>query len=97
MELEGPLSSSHKQWKQRREVELHANAKVGGTYNGYFKGGYDKGKVFLDTGTPQKGIVDEWEANFRIRQFEEEGPAYRRYLDDPLTQAGSFLTISEGQ
>ena len=95
VELEGPLSSSRKQWKQRREVELHANTKVGGTYNGYFKGGYDKGKVFLDTGTPQKGIVDEWEANFRIRQFEEKGPAYLRYLDDPLTQAGSFLTISE--
>ncbi len=95
VELEGPLSTSRKQWKQRREVELHANAKVGGTYNGYFKGGYDKGKAFLDTGTPQKGIVDEWEANFRIRQFEEKGPAYLRYLDDPLTQAGSFLTISE--
>ena len=95
VELEGPLSSSRKQWKQRREVELHANAKVGGTYNGYFKGGYEKGKAFLDTGTPQKGIVDEWEANFRIRQFEEKGPAYLCYLDDPLTQAGSFLTISE--
>ncbi len=35
------------------------------------------------------------EANFRIRQFEEKGPAYLRYLDDPLTQVGSFLTISE--
>ena len=94
VELEGPLSSSHKQWKQRREVELYANAKVGGGYNGYFKGGYEKGKAFLDTGKPQKGIVDEQEAKFRIRQFEEEGPAYCRYLDDPLTQVGSFLTIS---
>ena len=95
VELEGPLSSSHKQWKERREVELHANAKVGGTYNGYFKGGYEKGKAFLDAGKPQKGIVDEQEAKFRIRQFEEEGPVYRRYLDDPLTQVGSFLTISK--
>ncbi|MDA7977023.1 MAG: DUF1592 domain-containing protein, partial [Pirellulales bacterium] len=95
VELEGPLSSSHKQWKERREVELHANAKVGGTYNGYFKGGYEKGKAFLDVGKPQKGIVDEQEAKFRIRQFEEEGPVYRRYLDDPLTQVGSFLTISK--
>ena len=94
VELEGPHSSSRKQWKQRREVELHANAKVGGTYNGYFKGGYEKGKAFLDAGKPQKGIVDEQEAKFRIRQFEEEGPVYRRYLDDPLTQVGSFLTIS---
>ena len=95
VELEGPLSSSHKQWKERREVELHANAKVGGTYNGYFKGGYEKGKAFLDVGKPQKGIVDEQEAKFRIRQFEEEGPVYRRYLDDPLTRVGSFLTISK--
>ena len=95
VELEGPLSSTPEQWKQRREVELHANAKVGGTYNGYFKGGYEKGKAFLDTGKPQKGIVDEQEAKFRIRQFEEEGPVYRRYLDDPLTQVGSFLTISK--
>ena len=94
VELKGPLSSSHKQWKERREVEVHANAKVGGTYNGYFKGGYEKGKAFLDTGKPQKGVVDEQQAKFRIRQFEEEGPVYRRYLDDPLTQAGSFLTIS---
>ena len=94
VELEGPLSSSRKQWKQRREVELHANAKVGGTYNGYFKGGYEKGKAFLGTGKPQKGIVDEQEAKFRIRQFEENDPVYRRYLDDPLTQVGSFLTIS---
>ena len=69
VELEGPLSSTPEQWKQRREVELHANAKVGGTYNGYFKGGYEKGKAFLDAGKPQKGIVDEQEAKFRIRQF----------------------------
>ena len=27
--------------KQRREVELHANAMVSGTYNGYFKGGHE--------------------------------------------------------
>ena len=58
--------------KERREVELYANAKVGGGYNGYFKGGYEKGKAFLDTGKPQKGIVDEQEAKFRIRQFERK-------------------------
>ena len=95
VELEGPLDPNRtKRWKQRREVELHANAKVGGTYNGYFKDGYDKGKAFLDTGKPQKGIVDEREATFRIREFEKKNPTYRRYLDDPLTQVGSFLTIS---
>ncbi len=95
VELEGPHSpSTTSNWKQRREVEEHANAKVGGTYNGYFKGGHDNAKAFLETGKPQKGIVDEQEAKFRIRAFQENGPTYRRYLDDPLTQTGSFLTIS---
>ena len=37
VELEGPHPVSPRTWKQRREVEEHANAKVGGTYNGYFK------------------------------------------------------------
>ncbi|MGI9472212.1 MAG: DUF1592 domain-containing protein, partial [Rubripirellula sp.] len=96
VELEGPLNpSSARSWKQRREVEEHANAKVGGTYNGYFKGGHDKAKEFLETGKPRKGIVDEQEAKFRIRQYEEKGPSFRRYLDDPLTRTGSFLTISK--
>ena len=94
IELEGPHSGTRKRWKQRREVEQHANAKVGGTYNGYFKGGHDKAKAFLETGNPQEGIVDEQEAKFRIGAFEEHGPSYRRYLDDPLTKNGSFLTIS---
>ena len=94
VELEGPHSATRKQWKQRREVELHANAKVSGTYNGYFKGGHDNAKAFLETGKRQKDITDEQEAKFRIRQFEEQGPTFRRYLDDPLTKTGSFLTIS---
>jgi hypothetical protein len=94
VELEGPHSATSKRWKQRREVEDHANAKVGGTYNGYFKGGHDNAKTFLETGKPQKGIVDEQEARFRLRQFEQHGPTYRRYLDDPLSQTGAFLTLS---
>ncbi|MGB0600333.1 MAG: DUF1592 domain-containing protein, partial [Rubripirellula sp.] len=94
VELEGPHSATRERWKQRREVELHANAKVGGTYNGYFKGGHENAKAFLETGKRQKGITDEQEAKFRIRQFEEQGPTFRRYLDDPLTKTGSFLTIS---
>ena len=92
IELEGPHSGS-KVLKQRREVEEHANHKVGGTYNGYFKGGHDNAKVFLETGKPQKAIIDEQEAKFRIRRFEREGPTYRRYLDDPLTKTGSLLSI----
>ena len=95
VELEGPLTpSAPKTWKQRREVEQHANSKVGGTYNGYFKGGHEQAQAFLKTGQPQKGIADEQEARFRIRAFEENGPSFRRYLEDPLTQTGSFLTIS---
>ncbi|MEM9645717.1 MAG: DUF1592 domain-containing protein, partial [Planctomycetota bacterium] len=94
VELEGPLNVNGATPRQRREVEVHANAKVGGTYNGYFKGGHDDAQAFLKTGKPQKGIVDEQEAKFRIRTFEEQGPTYRRYLNDPLTKTGSFLTIS---
>ena len=94
VELEGPLNATGRTWKQRREVEEHANAKVGGTYKGYFKGGHDKARAFLKTGEPQKGIADEQEAKFRIRSFEEQGPTYRRYLTHPLTKTGSFLTIS---
>ena len=94
IELEGPHSTSPKTLKQRREVEDHANAKVGGTYNGWFKGGHDQAKAFLETGNPQKGIGDEQQAKFRIRQFEEHGPSYRRYLEDPLTLTGAYLTIS---
>ncbi len=94
VELEGPLDTTAKRWKQRREVEVHANAKVGGTYNGWFKGGNEKAKAFLETGNPQEGIIDEQEAKFRIRTFEEQGPTFRRYLDNPFTKNGSFLTIS---
>ena len=80
-------------YKQRREVELHANAMVGGTYNGYFKGGHEAAQAFLATGKPQKGIPDAQEAKFRIKAFEQNGPSFRRYLEDPLTQTGAYLTI----
>jgi hypothetical protein len=79
--------------KEHREVELHANAMVGGTYNGYFKGGYEAAKKFMETKQPQKGIPDEQEAKFRIRGFEQNGPTFERYLNDPLTKTGSYLTI----
>jgi hypothetical protein len=79
--------------KQRREVEMHANAMVGGTYKGYFKGGYEAAKKFMETKQPQKGIPDEQEAKFRIRGFEQHGPSFERYLNDPLTQTGAYLTI----
>jgi hypothetical protein len=100
VELEGPVggdSSSaragSKTLKQRREVELHANAMVGGTFNGYFKGGYEAAKKFMETKEPQKGIPDEAEAKFRIRGFEQQGPTFERYLNDPLTKTGAYLTI----
>jgi hypothetical protein len=98
--LEGPLNAPTptaptltKTLKQRREVEHHANAMVGGIYNGYYKGGYEAAQKFMETGTPQKGIPDEPEAKFRIRRFEEEGPTFARYLNDPLTQTGAVLTL----
>ena len=94
VELEGPHPDRSNTWSQRREVEEHARAKVGGTYNGYFKGGHEKAQAFLETGNPQDGITDEQEAKFRIRAFEEQGPSYRRYLENPLTKTGSLLTIS---
>ena len=97
VELEGPRapepSTFTKTIKQRREVELHANAMVGGTYNGYFKGGHEEAKKFLETGQPQKGIPDEPEAKFRVKVFEEHGPSFERYLNDPLTKKGAYLTI----
>jgi hypothetical protein len=97
VELEGPHTAEPlavtKTIKQRREVELHANAMVGGTYNGYFKGGHEAAKKFLETKQPQKGIADEQEAKFRVRAFEEHGPSFERYLNDPLTKTGAYLTI----
>lgn len=94
VELEGPHPATPATWTQRREVEEHANAKVGGTYNGYFKGGYEKAQAFLETGEAQDNIADEQEAKFRIRTFEENGPGYRRYLENPLTQTGALLTLA---
>jgi hypothetical protein len=97
VELEGPRAPEPSvitsTIKQRREVELHANAMVGGTYNGYFKGGHEEAKKFLETGQPQKGIPDEPEAKFRVKVFEEHGPSFERYLNDPLTKKGAYLTI----
>jgi hypothetical protein len=85
--------------KERREVELHANAMVGGTYNGYYKGGYTVAKAYLDSDRSKppsafgKGIPDEKEATFRVREFERNAPSFERYLNDPLTKSGSLLTI----
>ena len=94
VELEGPHPAKPTTWTQRREVEEHANTKVGGTYNGYFKGGAERAKKLLETGEAQKGIEDEQQAKFQIMTFEKNGPSYRRYLENPLTQTGSLLTIS---
>ncbi len=100
VELEGPVNANApaapaltKTIKQRREVELHANAMVGGTYNGYFKGGYAAAKKFMQTKQPQEGIPDEPEAKFRIHVFEQDGPSFERYVNDPLTKSGAYLTI----
>ncbi len=96
IELEGPHSSSApKRWKNHREVEDQANRRITGVFDNYFKRGHDAGKVFLETGEPQPkaGVNDQKEAEFRIRRLEREGPTWQRYLDNPLTQTGSLLTI----
>ena len=98
VEIEGPVVATtpalaSKTIKERREVELHANAMVGGTYNGYYKGGYEAAKKFIETGMPQKGIPDKEEAKFRVKVFGEHGPSFERYLNDPLTKTGAYLTI----
>jgi hypothetical protein len=102
VELEGPVASSPpalRTIKQRREVEGHANRMVGGTYNGYFKEGHRVAKAYLDSDRTKppsafgKGITDEVEAKFRVRVFEEHGPSFERYLSDPLTKTGAYLTI----
>jgi hypothetical protein len=95
VELEGPLGATPRRWKNRREVEDQANRRITGVYNGYFKGGHDAGKAFLETGEPQPkaGVKDEREARFRIRRLEREGPTFQRYLNNPLTKNGSLLTI----
>lgn len=86
---------------ERREVELHANAKVGGTYKGYYKGGYSVAKAYLDSDRSKppsafgKGVADETQAKFYVRIFGEYGPSFERYLNDPLTQTGAYLTIHD--
>ncbi len=97
--IEVEASDSPRVYKERREVELHANKMVGGTYHGYFKGGYTVAKAYLDSDRSKpptafgEGIADEQEAEFRVKAFEQHGPSFERYLDDPLTQSGSYLTI----
>ena len=94
IELEGPHNPSRpKTFTQRREVEHHANAKVGGKYENYFKAGYKAGLAFLKDGIPRPevGVKDKEEANFRIGRYNREGPSQLRYLKDPLTKTGSLL------
>lgn len=94
VELEGPHPAKPTTWTQRHEVEEHANGRASGIYNGYFKRGYEKAKTFLETGKAQDGMIDEKEANFRIKEYGKHGPSYRRYLENPLIKTGSLLTIS---
>ncbi|MDE0838822.1 MAG: DUF1592 domain-containing protein, partial [Kiritimatiellae bacterium] len=97
VELQGPIDDSGvpDTWTQRRDVEKHANRKVGGTFNGYFTDGYASGKAFLETGKPNDVIPDEQAAKFRIKEYEKHKPSYQRYLNNPLTKTGSLLTIAK--
>jgi hypothetical protein len=81
----------------RREAEFWANNVVRGTYEGYYKGGYDSAKAWQasDRTKPPRdfGLPDEDEVKFRIMVFETHGPSFAAYLANPLTQTGSLLTI----
>ena len=98
VELEGPLNpKQQKTWKQRRQVEVMANAKVKRKYENYFKAGYDAARAFQKDGIPRPevGVKDEHEAKFRIRRYEMEAPSQLRYLNDPLTKNGSLLGVHD--
>jgi hypothetical protein len=90
-----PLTFDH------RETETLANRVVGGTYEGYYLGGYKVAKAYLDSDRTKppsafgKGIPDEQEAKFRVSVFERHGPGFRRYLEDPLNKTGATLNIFE--
>lgn len=86
--------------KERRESETLANIVVGGTYNGYYKGGYTASQAYLDSDRSQPAksfganIADEDEAKFRVKVFKQHGPSFERYLADPLSKTGALLGIS---
>ena len=92
VELEGPLSSTPNNGSNAVK-EVHANAKVGGTYNGYFKGGYEKGKAFLDAVNLRRVSLMSRKQNFESVSSRRKARSTVA-IYDPLTQVGSFLTIS---
>ena len=94
-EIEGPIPKNPKIWKQRREVEQYATAKVKRKYENYFKAGYEAALAFKKDGIPRPavGVKDLDEAKFRIRRYEMEAPSQLRYLNDPLTKNGSLLGV----
>ena len=96
LEMEGPHDPNRpKIWKQRREVEYYANAKVRRKYENYYKAGYEAALAFQKDGIPRPavGVKDLDEANFRIRRYKMEAPSQLRYLDDPLSKSGSLLGV----
>ena len=94
-EIEGPIPKNPKMWKQRREVEHYATAKVKRKFENYFKAGYEAALAFQKDGIPRPavGVKDLDEAKFRIRRYEMEAPSQLRYLNDPLTKTGSLLGV----
>ena len=93
VEWEGPIPSAKpKMFKQRREVEQYATAKVKRKYESYFKAGYDAALAFQKDGIPRPavGVKDLDEAKFRIRRYEMEAASQLRYLNDPLTKRWIF-------
>ena len=85
---------------ERRETEIAARKQIEGLLNGYFLGGYRKGKEWEAAGAdPAKakefGFPDEHEARFRILQYERHAPYHEHYLEAAHGDKGAWLMYAD--
>lgn len=81
---------------ERREVETLARQQIESLLNGYFLTGYRKAKEWEAAGayslkTKDFGFPDEYEAKFRIQQYENHGPYLEHFLAAPHSDSGVWL------
>jgi hypothetical protein len=83
--------------KERRELEYLANKNVSHLLNNYFKANFLKAKNYLDSDRSKPpssfGLLDEAAAKFAEHNYNQNAPTLERYLNDPLTQTGAYLTV----